>query len=995
MKSKQLVFVFVAVLAAMPLFGQTFGGITGVVTDTSGAAMERAIITITNPQTNLTRSAISNDTGNYNFPSLPPGIYNVRAEKQGFQSEARNNIELQVQQTARIDFRLNVGSVTETLEVQGGAPLINTENATIGTVIDQKRIEDLPLNGRSFISLISLSPNVTSGQTANNGFASTRGGSDRGNVSISVAGVRREFTYYTLDGVSNTDVDFNTYAFLPSIDALQEFKVQTGVYSAEFGRQAAQVNISTRGGTNEYHGTVFEFLRNNALDARPFGFTSRVPISAPFKWNQYGFTLGGPVRIPKVFNGQNRLFFLSNYEGFKLRNQAQLVASVPSVAMRGGNFSEILPGTLVKDPTNNNAPFAGNIIPVEKQSSISRSLLEFMPTPNVPGSGLVNNYLALLNNTSDKDQFTQRIDFVESAKSNWFGRYSWQNDTLVQPELGGVGQTITDRVYQTVISNTRVLSPNLVNDFRAGWLGYHNTLLTALAYKRDLIGELHIPLYLDPPPLGWGVPNMTIAGFTTFGDSIQGPFAADDHTFQWIDGVTWTHAAHSVKFGAEIRRDRYNEQGNQNVRGALQFQTQATGYGFGDYMMGYIQRTSNTGALAIARLRATSQAYYINDNWKLRPNLTLEIGVRYEFSPAWNSRGDSQANTIVPYQGDPALIQNNPAAKAALHPYYARDCAAYGQNSFYPPEVPVRFDLAIKTVCDSSYHSTTEILSDKNDFGPRVGLAWSPSARWTVRAGFGFFYNQDENNVYLDTARSLAGRTDDFADVTTHNLTWTHPFNTSVGSSVCGVPSPPYICITSPLGFANDPYRRTPYVEQYTLNLQRQLNNSTVLEVSYLGSQGHKLQRLMSFNGAVPGPTGSNASRQNFPEFSVIQFNGGFSNSNYESGSLKLTRRLSSGLSFLVGYTFSKSLDDGSGISPQNGLSVRQASNGWCGRCEYGLSDFDTRHRLVASVLYELPAGKGKQFLNHGIASTILGRLAAQLHCHEVQWVPHNASGWN
>jgi hypothetical protein len=973
MRKTGVVISLLAIASALPAFGQTAGQISGLVTDASGAIIVGATITVINPQTNFTRETTSNTAGNYTFPVLPPGFYNVKAERHDFQTEIRNSVELQVQQTARIDFRLNVGAVTETVEVTGGAPLINTENATIGTVIEQKRIEDLPLNGRSFIGLISLSPNVTAGQTANSGFASSRGGSDRSNVSVSIAGVRREFTYYTLDGISNTDLDFNTYAFLPSIDALQEFKVQTGIYSAEFGRQAAQVNVSTKGGTNNYHGTVFEFLRNNSLDARPYGFTSKVPLSAPFKWNQYGFTLGGPVQIPKIFDGKNRLFFMSNFEGFKLRNEAQQVASVPSVAMRSGDFSGILPTTVLRDPTNNDQPFAGNIIPIQRQNKISQGLLEFIPTPNISGAGLVNNYLALLSTTSDKVQFTQRIDFVESTKSSWFGRYSWQDDKLVSPALGGVGQSVTDVVKQVVISNTRIISPTWVNEFRAGWLGYHNTLLTLLAYKRNLIGELNIPLYLNPPPLGWGVPNMTIAGFGTFGDSIQGPFADDDHTFQWVDGVSWTHGTHSVKFGGEVRRDRYNQQGNQNVRGAIQFQNQATGYGFGDYLTGYIQRTSNTGALAKAQLRSTSQAFYINDNWKLRPNLTIEAGLRYEYTPAWNSRGDSQVNTIVPYRGDPALILNNPGALAALHPYYARDCAAYGQNTFYPPEVNIRFDQAIKTVCTSEFGSSSLVRSDLNDFAPRVGLAWSPNTKWTVRAGFGFFYNQDENNVYLDTARSLAGRTDDFANVATHNLTWEHPFNIAVGSSVCGVPSPPYICITSPLGFSNDPDRRTPYVEQYTLNIQRQLTNNTVVEAGYLGSQGHKLQRLMAFNGAVPGATGSNASRQDFPEFSVIQTNAGLSNSNYESASVKVTRRLSSGLSYLFGYTFSKSLDNGSGISPQNGLSVRQASNGWCARCEYGLSDFDTRHRVVASILYELPVGRGKPLFNHGIVASLLG----------------------
>src|SRR5436190_1557702 len=377
MRTKLLAFI---VFAALPCFGQTFGEITGVVTDPAGAVVVGAAVTVSNPATNLTRTATTNNAGNYTFPSLLPGVYSVKAEMAGFQGEIRGGVELQVQQVARIDFQLKVGSLTETVEVISGAPLLNTENATLGTVIENRRIVDLPLNGRNFISLIGLSPNVNANFANSFGGAGSRQGGDRTQQQFSVAGMRREFNYFTLDGVANSDVNFNTYLFLPSIDALQEFKVQTGIYSAEFGHEAAQVNVSTKGGTNEYHGALFEFLRNSNLDARPYGFTSQVPDKSPFKWNQYGFTLGGPIQIPR--------------------------------------------------------------------------LLEFFPAPNIPSAGLVNNYLALDSNTTDKNQFTQRVDFVENAKSNWFGRYSWQDEQVVQPALKLNGSNLLVTVKQATISNT-------------------------------------------------------------------------------------------------------------------------------------------------------------------------------------------------------------------------------------------------------------------------------------------------------------------------------------------------------------------------------------------------------------------------------------------------------------------------------------------------------------------------------------------------------------
>src|SRR5215469_16235727 len=334
-------------LAVLPSFGQTFGEITGVVTDPSGAVVANATVTVTNPETNFTRRVTTNASCNYSFPALLPGTYNVRAEMQGFQTELRSSIGLQVQQTARIDFQLRVGAVSETIEVSGGAPLLNTENANIGTVIDNQRIVDLPLNGRNFLQLASLSPNVSASFNTNGGTstgaASTRLGGDRANQSFAVSGSRREYNNYSIDGVTNTEPNYNAYLFLPSVDALQEFKVQTGIYSAEFGRGIGQVNISTRSGTNQYHGTAWEFLRNSALDARPFGFTTVVPQKAPFKQNQFGFTLGGPISIPKVFSGQVRLFFMSNYEGLRSRQQIQQVYSTAPAIFRTGNFSSLLP----------------------------------------------------------------------------------------------------------------------------------------------------------------------------------------------------------------------------------------------------------------------------------------------------------------------------------------------------------------------------------------------------------------------------------------------------------------------------------------------------------------------------------------------------------------------------------------------------------------------------------------------------------------------------
>src|SRR5437667_2388639 len=310
-------FVLACLLLVAQLgFGQTFGSISGETRDSSGAIVAGAVVTVVNSGTNATRTVATNEAGEYAFPSLLPGMYSVKVERTGFKSVVRNQIELQVQLAARIDFELQIGQVSESVEVRADAALLVTDNATVGTVIENKRIVELPLNGRNYLQLVSLSPNVSTGFSGQ-GQATARQGGIRSQQTISVGGQRINFNHYTLDGVENTDPNFNTFVVLPSIDALQEFKVQTGVYPAELGRETTQINVLTKSGTNQYHGTLFEFVRNDKMDANPYSFTPIRTSKDPFKWNHYGFTLGGPIWLPKIFNGKDKLFFMANYESYR------------------------------------------------------------------------------------------------------------------------------------------------------------------------------------------------------------------------------------------------------------------------------------------------------------------------------------------------------------------------------------------------------------------------------------------------------------------------------------------------------------------------------------------------------------------------------------------------------------------------------------------------------------------------------------------------------
>ena len=451
-----------------------------------------------------------------------------------------------------------MGQATQTLEVAANAALLATENTTVGTVIDEKRIMELPLNGRSFFSLVALSPNVTYGFVPAAQAAGRLGGS-RGNSHDVVSGGRSTWENYTLDGITNTDIDFNTYILQPSVDALQEFKVQSGIYPAEFGRAAGQVNVSTKPGTNEYHGTLSEFLRNDKFDAGTYDFASSTrsatnpsPASAPYRQNQYGFTLAAPVIIPKLFNGKNRLFFMSNFEGYNSRLTTPSLGTVLTNPMRNGDFSAILPAYTLADPTSRSGTFPNitqsyfpnNQIPASRISKGSTVLLKWMPPPNQPDApGLpFRNYQYGAKTPVDKNTITERIDFNESSKSQWFGRYSWNDESTlaVLPTLGlDDGNTLYTRANQWVLSNVRTISATKVNEARFGYNSLFNNITQQLAGVVDVSGEIGIPVKVTDKN-SWGIPNISLSqNLTSFGNPTSSPFQINNKYCQFIDNFSW------------------------------------------------------------------------------------------------------------------------------------------------------------------------------------------------------------------------------------------------------------------------------------------------------------------------------------------------------------------------------------------------------------------------------------------------------------------------
>ena len=958
-------FFLICLIGSLTVSAQTSGDITGLVTDSSGAAVVGATVSVSNKATGAVRRVTTNNEGLYTFPSLLPGDYEMKVEQQGFKSSVRGNIQLQVQQTARIDISLEVGSVGETVTVAGGVPLLSTESSSVGTVIENKRIVDLPLNGRNFLQLVATAPNVSFGfQDA--GQAGSRQGGIRASQNISVAGQRSYFNRFTIDGVENTDVNFNTPIILPSIDALQEFKVLTGIFPAEFGRASTQINVSTKSGSREYHGSLFEFVRNDYFDARQYDFTGVRPknsVKEPFKWNQYGFVLGGPVWLPKklfgplAYENRERIFFMTNYEVFRQRQTLRGRYNLAPTAWRGGDFSAL--SNPIYDPLTG-LQFPGNKIPVNRIHPTSTKLLEFYPVANLAPTALGVNHEQPQGGLINRDQFNGRGDFIESEKSTWAGRYSWTDEVQLSPGLKLNGTKLLTNAKQVMVSNTRTLSTTLVNEARFGYNSFFNSLGRELAGVRDVVKELAIPGIESGAPISWGIPSVGFTGLSGLGDDTEGPYVNTNKTFQVIDNISWTRGSHNFRFGGEIRWDQYNQVGNQFARGGFAFEPTATsnkgaagtGNAFGDFLLGYCKRCEVAVSLASAQFRARSQYYYIDDSWKVKPKLTLNIGLRYEYSPPWFDKSGRLVNIYAPF------LDNTPnVADLSRHPVFIRT----GTGDFYEG-LSLRFNPAIKVARDGRLGDRL-VKDDRNDFAPRFGLAWSPGSKWTIRLGGGGFYSQDTGNPRFDMARNLAGRRRDESTPTLLDLTWSSPFRNSGGT----------VQVNNPYVLGNSVNRRTPYVIQYMVSVQRELRNNLLLEVNFLGSVGRKLESLRAFNESIPGTVGSVLSRAPYPEFGRIQMVDGSGKSGYNGVSAKLEKRLSNGLSFVSGYTWSKSIDNASAIRSHNGDTLFP-QNSYNLAAERALSSFHTSHRAVNSVLYQLPFGKGQKFADMGgIGNVLLG----------------------
>jgi hypothetical protein len=999
--------------SATGLYAQTSGEVSGRVTDPSGAVVSGAAVTLTNTNTNASRQTTTTDAGVYSFPSVPPGPYKLKTEIQGFKASVSEQFEVQVQQSVRLDVVLQVGQTNEIIEVTAEASLLQSENATLGTVIENKAVNELPLNGRNYLGLVALSSNVNTLSPAS-GQAGSRLGGDRASQSISVGGQRIMFDYYTLDGLSNTDPDFNTYVGLPSLDGIQEFKVQTGVYSAEFGHEISQVNVVSKSGTNTYHGSMYDFIRNNIADANPyfFPYNTTPPAVFPFKWNDYGFELDGPIRIPKIYNGRDKFFFMVDDEWRAIRQINQGQAVVPTAAQAGGNFQGFTttasgPVTIY-DPATGDAnglgrtPFPNNIIPSNRIDPISAKLLQYLGTSTTASTGN-NNYSYSTQQPQNRQGLTVRGDYVHSEKLQFAFRYSSGTEDIVSTGLLGAGSKIVTNYYQYMGSNTWTISPRIVNEARFGYSHFYNSTGLLSAFTKDVVTPLGIPGLTGGAASTWGIPAMSfasVAGATKpiwsgFGDlGGDGPYVVTDPTWQIVDNLSWIKGKHSLRFGFEHSKQTFNQLGNQFSRGQFSSQPIATalqtkdpvtgavtlsgGDALADFLLGNLSQSTVAVAVANANFARNVEAAYADDTYKMTQKLTISAGLRYELTPPWNDTFGNNFTVALPVR--PKENDVSTTYPQSQWPFYVRQGNCSSTDVYQGLAIrwtASTLGLGSAPVCSNGSLPNGALLKTQyRNFAPRVGIAYSPNSKLVIRAGYGIFYAQDIGNAYFDMARNIAGRvTFNNSDVTApfgnSTLTWA---NAAPGGSGAVSNLPP-----STTAFVNALSHKTTNTQQFLLNLQQQVGQNWMFEAGYQGALSRHLYGFINANVASPyGPIGTGvatpvASRTPFANMGGVQYVHDEGVGNYHAFSAKATRRFHNGLNVIASYTLSKSLDDTSGVRNQ-GNDVLFPQDNRCIRCDYGPSGFDIRNRFIGEALYELPIGRSKLLpVNNKFLNAVVG----------------------
>ncbi len=934
--------ILAAALSLAALAQQPTADVTGIISDASGAAVAGADIQISNINTGLRWETTSNSSGNYVFTTLPPGQYRISIKKQGFETTTRSGFELTVGQRARLDFPLKVGSVLETVEVSGSAPLLESESSSMGQVITTKPINDLPLNGRNFLQLAKLSMGVMEPKPGDRG---TAGGSFVAN------GVRAQFNNFMLDGVDNNakivdQQNSSPVVIQPSVDALQEFRVETNNYSAEYGYSAgAVVNATIKSGTNAFHGTVFEFLRNDVLDARNY-FANRTARKPVLQQNQYGGVLGAPLV-------KNKAFIFGSFEGTRINRGSTIVTTVPTAAMRTGNFAgqPVLydPASTVPAGTSfSRTPFPDNQIPAASLDPAALKLLAALPLPTIRGQ-TANNFIVSPTNTNRAKRMDLKSDFQISPADSMFARYSFFTGQAVTygpfpaPLVGSTNfQTAPKNNLGNgaAIGETHIIRPSLVNDARVGYNRIQDFLSPFVTDNvNSQFGLGGIPTQAGVT----GLPSISISGFATLGEATFLPNYKISETITAQDHIAWTLGRHFIKLGGDYRWVRSWFKISSAARGSYSFsgaftqnpqRTAGTGSGLADFLLG-IPANASVSNLISGDLRYNYWGGYVQDDWKLTPKLTLNLGLRYEFWTQPVERNDQQANYIA---ADRKLI-------------------------FANNKIPTGIPASLVENVPAGVGSRSLMRSDTNNLAPRLGLAYQLQPTLVLRAGAGLFY-ADEPAIGA-SARLPANPP--FFQSTSYPTDQINPILfLRTGFPVNAIGQNVNIATAGLSGWAPD--MQQAYVAHWSLSIQKQIRNY-LCETAYVGTKGTALPVTYNINTPFAGP-GSVASRRPTQGLGDISYTSGLDNSSFNALEARVEHRYSQGLALLASYTYSKTLDVG-GESLIGDLSLRDARNV---KQERSLSSSDMHHRFVTSVLYDLPVGSGRMVkVTNPFANAVLG----------------------
>src|SRR5579862_5366182 len=999
------IFLFVAIGLVTPLWAQKDAGtIVGTVRDATGAVVPGAKVTVEDVDRGVQATLSTNDEGEYVASPLHIGRYKITVEKTGFKKAVSEVVELNVQDRVAVNVTLQVGQISEEMVVSGAAPLLETETSELGQVVDQKRVANLPLNGRNFAQLALLSTGTA---------PSEPGARDEGGYGFSANGARSLQNNFLLDGVDNNSnlpdlLNETNFVIQPPVDALQEFKVQTNAYSAEFGRgNGAIVNAVIKSGTNELHGSMWEFLRNNKLDGRNY-FDAVGPVPQ-YQQNQFGATFGGPVLLPHLYDGRGRTFFFVDYEGFRVRQAQTQTAFVPPTDWRTGDFSSLIDYTTVTGTDCNDVPtYAGEIFDaklaqatcgVPFQYDVNGKPLNIIPaTPVVAGGGSLdplalrlaalypaagpinssgNNFLANPVRKETRNNFDVRVDQKFNDKDNTFFRFSFENQPSSIPgtfgglaDGGGFFSGQEDFAYRSFATSwTHIFKSDLINEFR---LGYNRVNAHRLELNADTNvsadPNIDFPGVPFSPGIG-GLPQLTFSDVATLGSPTFLPSVELQNSYTLSENLTWVHGRNTWKFGTEIRREEFTIFQPAAARGTLAFDPTLTdnpanigtgGTGFASFMAGLTSGGGINNLHNVDYFRNT-YAFYAQDDWKITPNLVLNLGLRYELFGTVSERFDDTGNFDLSDPTDPTIIV--PKGKnAQLTPFIAQ------------------------FVKISATGSRGLINSDLNNFAPRIGLAWEFIPKTVLRAGYGIFYGGQENGPYSNPSpgfnppffvnQSLVSP----CGAPSANPAGLDCRVTGIPTLASGFPANALVDPNTPIFFSVDKNLRTPYMQQWHFGVEKELRGSSVLALTYAGSKGTKLYTFFNGNQAEPtaDPTIPTAPRRPVksagctiatPDNCSSVFDTGIDSfrstglSNYNSLQARFEKRFSKGLQFQASYTWAHSIDIASNANlgpTQNNSDFRNFRDPGA---ERGNSDFDVRQRFVANSIYELPFGHGKKFL--------------------------------